>query len=103
MLFFFFFQAEDGIRDVAVTGVQTCALPISREIRIIVRDARRLERLPQVHDEFWMIDVAQQTGRILDGPIRLRRAQRKATVWTMGRRRSELRKAQKANSRGPGR
>src|SRR3989449_2807081 len=28
MFFFFFFQAEDGIRDVAVTGVQTCALPI---------------------------------------------------------------------------
>src|SRR5216684_2915061 len=28
--FFFFFQAEDGIRDVAVTGVQTCALPIFR-------------------------------------------------------------------------
>src|SRR2546429_388264 len=30
-VFFFFFQAEDGIRDVAVTGVQTCALPISPE------------------------------------------------------------------------
>src|SRR6266581_7429329 len=29
MLFFFFFQAEDGIRDGRVTGVQTCALPIS--------------------------------------------------------------------------
>src|SRR2546429_195828 len=28
VFFFFFFQAEDGIRDVAVTGVQTCALPI---------------------------------------------------------------------------
>src|SRR6202522_4441377 len=28
-VFFFFFQAEDGIRDVVVTGVQTCALPIS--------------------------------------------------------------------------
>src|SRR5207248_8863918 len=27
-LFFFFFQAEDGIRDRTVTGVQTCALPI---------------------------------------------------------------------------
>src|SRR3712207_7005141 len=26
----FFFQAEDGIRDIGVTGVQTCALPISR-------------------------------------------------------------------------
>src|SRR2546422_11018298 len=32
MVFFFFFQAEDGIRDVAVTGVQTCALPILRFI-----------------------------------------------------------------------
>src|SRR6266853_3580902 len=29
MYFFFFFQAEDGIRDLTVTGVQTCALPIS--------------------------------------------------------------------------
>src|SRR3712207_9492623 len=27
-MFFFFFQAEDGIRDIGVTGVQTCALPI---------------------------------------------------------------------------
>src|SRR2546430_4033984 len=29
MASFFFFQAEDGIRDLTVTGVQTCALPIS--------------------------------------------------------------------------
>src|SRR5690606_40590025 len=29
LVFFFFFQAEDGIRDFHVTGVQTCALPIS--------------------------------------------------------------------------
>ena len=29
LLVFFFFQAEDGIRDHCVTGVQTCALPIS--------------------------------------------------------------------------
>src|SRR5207248_7983368 len=35
--FFFFFQAEDGIRDRTVTGVQTCALPIS-----IVRRASAL-------------------------------------------------------------
>src|SRR3712207_5976941 len=27
----FFFQAEDGIRDIGVTGVQTCALPISKQ------------------------------------------------------------------------
>src|SRR5690606_39589737 len=30
-VFFFFFQAEDGIRDFHVTGVQTCALPISNQ------------------------------------------------------------------------
>src|SRR2546426_2002966 len=29
LISFFFFQAEDGIRDYKVTGVQTCALPIS--------------------------------------------------------------------------
>src|SRR5687768_8147577 len=31
-IFLFFFQAEDGIRDVAVTGVQTCALPIYQQL-----------------------------------------------------------------------
>src|SRR5438046_9383084 len=31
-MFFFFFQAEDGIRDWSVTGVQTCALPISKHL-----------------------------------------------------------------------
>src|SRR6266853_4464326 len=31
--FFFFFQAEDGIRDLTVTGVQTCALPICKVTR----------------------------------------------------------------------
>src|SRR2546430_13956848 len=33
MFAFFFFQAEDGIRDLTVTGVQTCALPISVSLR----------------------------------------------------------------------
>src|SRR2546427_930950 len=32
LFFFFFFQAEDGIRDLTVTGVQTCALPISQRM-----------------------------------------------------------------------
>src|SRR2546429_1250576 len=44
-LFFFFFQAEDGIRDVAVTGVQTCALPISQPRRAPA-DRLRLHRPP---------------------------------------------------------
>src|SRR5258706_11176136 len=41
--FFFFFQAEDGIRDWSVTGVQTCALPISNYVadgRVVVPDLR---------------------------------------------------------------
>src|SRR5690606_40792318 len=38
-VFVFFFQAEDGIRDFHVTGVQTCALPISDRISIIRRGA----------------------------------------------------------------
>src|SRR5437773_3245341 len=40
VFFFFFFQAEDGIRDRDVTGVQTCALPIS-PIRVMASWARR--------------------------------------------------------------
>src|SRR6266446_10234211 len=39
MLFFFFFQAEDGIRDYKVTGVQTCALPISMQQATSLSDA----------------------------------------------------------------
>src|SRR5256886_8153005 len=33
IIFIFFFQAEDGIRDLTVTGVQTCALPISTKLK----------------------------------------------------------------------
>src|SRR5688572_33141702 len=42
----FFFQAEDGIRDLTVTGVQTCALPIS--LRLTERLERDTARLPPV-------------------------------------------------------
>src|SRR2546422_5472962 len=43
--FFFFFKAEDGIRDVAVTGVQPCALPISGR-RLQLRPATARQHLP---------------------------------------------------------
>src|SRR5687768_17958130 len=46
--FFFFFQAEDGIRDVAVTGVQTCALPIWAHRRRGQRAARHRRRRARV-------------------------------------------------------
>src|SRR2546425_4020624 len=38
--YFFFFQAEDGIRDKLVTGVQTCALPISTAAANRIRQTR---------------------------------------------------------------
>src|SRR5438067_4992428 len=37
IMWFFFFQAEDGIRDRNVTGVQTCALPILNRVEDIVK------------------------------------------------------------------
>src|SRR5690606_37897167 len=45
-VFFFFFQAEDGIRDFHVTGVQTCALPISR----VWGPDRRIDRARRLHE-----------------------------------------------------
>src|SRR3989449_1173025 len=42
---FFFFQAEDGIRDVAVTGVQTCALPICAAAAVSQLTAEALQAL----------------------------------------------------------
>src|SRR5437016_8337608 len=53
---FFFFQAEDGIRDWSVTGVQTCALPIllCKDLAVVVLDwvagdDLRAEHLLQLH------------------------------------------------------
>src|SRR3712207_4393559 len=39
----FFFQAEDGIRDIGVTGVQTCALPISAAVLALAPVVKRLK------------------------------------------------------------
>src|SRR5690349_24753121 len=46
---FFFFQAEDGIRDLYVTGVQTCALPIFRLV-LVERDSETPGELVQVRE-----------------------------------------------------
>src|SRR5205823_9317161 len=43
--FIFFFQAEDGIRDKLVTGVQTCALPIYQPLAAFANYAQACERL----------------------------------------------------------
>src|SRR5258706_9044519 len=65
LIFFFFFQAEDGIRDWSVTGVQTCALPIydrrQPELRVVERAA---DRQVQVDDS---VAVSQQRHRQAHG------------------------------------
>src|SRR6266540_4551806 len=63
-LFFFFFQAEDGIRDRDVTGVQTCALPI------FVSTGGTARALREAGLE--VRDVAELTGsaEILDGRVK---------------------------------
>src|SRR5699024_12183780 len=42
IFFFFFFQAEDGIRDRNVTGVQTCALPIFQKTLVYSRHTGKI-------------------------------------------------------------
>src|SRR5256885_17058146 len=46
--FFFFFQAEDGIRDYKVTGVQTCALPISAASMVLMLGAAGVSAMGEV-------------------------------------------------------
>src|SRR5256886_9124486 len=58
LFFSFFFQAEDGIRDLTVTGVQTCALPISSYVRLL---RRRLTALyPSTSFAFLPADMVSQ-------------------------------------------
>src|SRR3712207_7296689 len=54
ILFFFFFQAEDGIRDIGVTGVQTCALPIFPDAAALEPPAAAEHGMaaPEVRDPF---------------------------------------------------
>src|SRR5205823_11653541 len=59
-VFFFFFQAEDGIRDKLVTGVQTCALPICSEIDL---DAA----YPKIVPGTWFALVSNEATAHLSG------------------------------------
>src|SRR2546425_12805279 len=67
VFFFFFFQAEDGIRDKLVTGVQTCALPIS----LAPRDEERLaaDTLDGAHGAVHA--AGDEPRRRLEQPLRI--------------------------------
>src|SRR5690554_1573530 len=76
ILFFFFFQAEDGIRDADVTGVQTCALPIwTRKLMEVTRlrttpivtFMNKLDR--EIRDPMELLDEVEKELDILCAPI----------------------------------
>src|SRR5690606_39881054 len=66
---FFFFQAEDGIRDFHVTGVQTCALPISSRVPITAKVAARMISTAGA-DQVLTVDLhADQIQGFFDIPV----------------------------------
>src|SRR3972149_1762206 len=62
--FFFFFQAEDGIRDLTVTGVQTCALPIFGPVR--QTEVGHLEFLAPVESDLAFVEHARIRELLLE-------------------------------------
>src|SRR5205807_4047058 len=68
MLLFFFFQAEDGIRDYKVTGVQTCALPIYLdEYYPMVPDSPHSYRRYMWENFFAHVNIKPESVHIPDG------------------------------------
>src|SRR3712207_8629043 len=86
----FFFQAEDGIRDIGVTGVQTCALPIFGPPR---------DRAQQIDAQ--RPDLALQTGRVVgaDGVVVGQRPDRGASCLTADREGGDRRQIGRASCR----
>src|SRR5256885_12739922 len=64
----FFFQAEDGIRDYKVTGVQTCALPISevRGIQVQIAVARQLDPVTRTQETGIRIDECRRKESVAE-------------------------------------
>src|SRR2546429_2892625 len=80
---FFFFQAEDGIRDVAVTGVQTCALPICHVEHARRGVCARQSRLGQAAPALWEIGRASCKGKSVDlGGRRIIKKKKKKIIKT---------------------
>src|SRR3712207_6905334 len=80
---FFFFQAEDGIRDIGVTGVQTCALPIFMDVaghriglflgREVLPPAAGLDGCPNMGLEITRAGLRRVAARLADEGVPLDR------------------------------
>src|SRR5688572_31525333 len=94
-LYFFFFQAEDGIRDLTVTGVQTCALPISLK-------GSRKPAAPDVRAELLdgAADGQQQDARADHDPLPDERADPVTREEAQQQRSEERRVGKEGRSRG---
>src|SRR5205085_8678794 len=96
--FFFFFQAEDGIRDLTVTGVQTCALPIWAAPRAeAARQCRRgvprgfcSRRRPQAGTPSRSVPISRSEERRVGKECRFRRAQEHEKKKVTGKWRATL-------------
>src|SRR3989454_12605356 len=83
LFFFFFFQAEDGIRDYKVTGVQTCALPISARAgvpELCDGNERCNENHDAAGDRVWP-PLARSGADWRSPGLRLRSARRRAAAF----------------------
>src|SRR5205085_4747256 len=92
----FFFQAEDGIRDLTVTGVQTCALPISA-VWLALADPfpDRASASHTADNARRIARFAQLAARASGDTIQRASGRRKARVAVAGRGRSEERRVGK--------
>src|SRR5690606_39439588 len=75
---FFFFQAEDGIRDFHVTGVQTCALPI-----YVLRGVKVLRAIPVWSDRLGLSGRCDVVEKHRDGtlvPVEFKKSRRKSFI-----------------------
>src|SRR3712207_8833570 len=86
MILFFFFQAEDGIRDIGVTGVQTCALPICDREAIDTTDAGRSAHGQSVSTRMHAAISSGEAGASREFAARRSRHQRPASVRSEERR-----------------
>src|SRR5690606_39458403 len=97
--FHFFFQAEDGIRDFHVTGVQTCALPIFklRPVEQIIVEDRVV--LAPIHFDFDKHNIKPQAALELDKLVQVMKKYPKMEIRVEAHRSEERRVGKEQKSR----